>query len=129
MQFGFAREYRELEDVHELVAKGVAELGVASPKWKRNTSLEELGDAKDSLRRHEGKDVRLLEVDVRRIDDERNALANLVAETARERIVALLGVHEGRAGDAVFLGIEEDIDVLAGEHVPIEAPILNLVLA
>jgi hypothetical protein len=125
----FAGKHRELEDVHELMAQRVAELGVAPSERKRDASLEKLGDAENSFRRYEGQDVRLLEVHVRRINDQRNALPDLVAESARKRIVALLRVHECGARDAFFFRIKEDVDVLPGEHVPIETPVLNLVLA
>ncbi len=129
MQCGLAREDGELEDVDELVAQRVAEFRVTAPERQRHSSLQEFSDTENSLRRDEGEDVRLLEVDVGGVDDERNALADFVAEPSRERVVTLLGVDERGARDAFFLRIEKDIDVLAGNDVPIEATILDLVLA
>src|SRR5688500_13260183 len=105
------------------MAQRVAELGIAPSERKRDASLEKLGDAKNSYRGNEREDVRLLEIHVRRIHDQRNALPDLVAESARERIVALLRVHECGARDAFFYRIKEDVDVLPGEHVPIETPV------
>src|SRR5687767_957705 len=129
MQRGFPREYGELEHVHELMAKRVAKLRIAAAEWQRDPALEKLSDAKNALGRDEREDVRLLEVDVGCVHDEGNALTHFVAETASKRVVALLGVHQGRAGDALFFGIEEHVHVLSREHVPIEATILDLVLA
>jgi hypothetical protein len=45
------------------------------------------------------------------------------------KAIALLAIGEREARDVLFLGIVVDIDVLAGEHVPLEVLVLDLVLA
>jgi hypothetical protein len=77
----------------------------------------------------EGAHVVLLEVVVRGIDDQRNAARHLVLEFRREVGVRLLGQHDGRAGEGLFLGIIENLDVLALQRQPMERVVLNLVLA
>src|SRR5688572_1735486 len=129
MQRGFPREYGKLEHVHELMAERVAKLRIAAAEWQRDTALEKLSDAKYSLGRNERENVRLLEVDVGCVHDEGNALTHFVPEAASQRVVALLGVHQSRASDALLFRIEEHVDVLSREHVPIELTILDLVLA
>jgi hypothetical protein len=41
----------------------------------------------------------------------------------------LLGVHERGARNALFFGVEEHVDVLPGENLPVEPAVLNLVLS
>lgn len=40
----------------------------------------------------------------------------------------MLGVYERGPCNALFLGVEEHVDVLPGEHLPVELAVLDLVL-
>src|SRR5690606_30036572 len=122
-------DLRDLEGVHQFVPEGVAELCVVAPERERDASLQVLGEAEDAVRDEARKDIGLLEVLVRGVDDERNALEGMVAESSLEDGKALLGVGECHARDPLLFGIVVDVDVLAAEHVPLEFAVLDLVLA
>ena len=118
----------QLEDMHQLVADGMAEVAVAPGEREGDPALQELRDAEQALRRHEGEHVRLLEVGVRGVDDERHAALHVVCEAALQHAVALLGVSERHATQLVLFRIEVEVHVLTAQHAPIEAAVLDLVL-
>src|SRR5262245_56970725 len=62
------------------------------------------------------------------VDDEGNAGADFMAELDGQGVVAGLGVGQCRGGELAFGGVIVQVDVLAPEDVPVEPPILNLVL-
>ena len=119
----------ELKHVHQLVPQGVAELGIAAGERQRDALLQELRDAEQPLRRHERQDVGLLEIGVRRIDDERDAPRGMVVEASLQDPVALFGEGERDATELLLFRIVVQVHVLAAQHVPVEAAILDLVLA
>jgi len=47
---------------------------------------------------------------------------------ALERVVALFGVRQSHAAQLFFFGIVVEVDVLAAQHPPIKAAVLDLVL-
>ncbi len=118
----------QLEFVHQLVADGVAELHVVAGERQRHAALQEIGDAEQALGRHEGQHVGLLEVGVRRVDDQGNAAVDGVRETPLQDAVTVLGVCEGDARQLFLFGIVVEVDVLAPQHMPVEIAVLNLVL-
>ena len=120
---------RQLEGVHQLVSDRVPELCVVAVERHRHPLLQELGDSEDTLGRDEREDVRLLEVGVRRVDDERDATGRREAELLLEVEEALLRVVESNAGELLLGRIEVEIDVRSAQHLPIESAVLHLVLA
>src|SRR6266513_4805303 len=104
------------------------EFGVAAAERQRNAPLQKLGHAQQTFRRNERQDVGLLEVAVGRVDNERNASSNSVIETALKRIVTLFGVRQRHPPQLFFFGIVIEVDMLAAQHTPIKAAVLNLVL-
>ena len=132
VQARVAREYlgleAQLEDVDQLVAQRVAKIGVAARERQRDAALQELGDAEQSLGRHERQDVGLLEVGMRGVDDQGNAAAHRVVETPRQHAVALLGVSQRHAAELFLLRVEVEIHVVAAQHAPVESAVLHLVL-
>src|SRR5207249_4850831 len=109
---GLGRE-AQLENVHQLVANRVPEFGVAAAERERDPPLQELRDTEQAFRRNEGEDVRLLEVTVRRVDDQRDTARDGVIEATLERVVARFGVCKGDAAELFFFRIVVEIDVLA----------------
>ena len=103
----------QLEDMHELVANRVAEFRVAAAERQRDSSLQELRDPEQTLRRNKGKDVHLLEVSVRRVNDQGDTARDGVIEATLEAVVARFGVREGDAAELFFFRIVVEIDVLA----------------
>ena len=122
------RREAQLVDVHELVTDRMPEFGVAAAERQRDAALEKLGDTKQPFGRNERQDVGLLEIAVRRVDNERNASSNCVIETALKRIVTLFGVRQRHPPQLFFFGIVIEVDMLAAQHAPIKAAVLNLVL-
>ena len=53
----------------------------------------------------------------------------MVIEAPLQGGVALFRVRQGHPPELLFLGIVVEIHMLAAQHVPVEAAILNLVLA
>src|SRR5690606_576467 len=61
--------------------------------------------------------------------DQRDPAERVVLEFLLEERVALLRVGERESRDLLLLGIVVDVEVLAGEDVPVEVLVLDLVLA
>ena len=118
----------QLEDVHQLVADRVPKLGIAPAERQRHSTPQELGDAEQALGRDERQDVGLLEIAVRGIHDQRDAPRDRVVEASLERVVTLFRVRQRHAAQLFLFGIVVEVDVLAAQHTPIKAAVLNLVL-
>ena len=67
-----------LKRVHELVGHHVIELGVRTGEREEDAPLQELGDAAGADPEQLRRDVRLLEVGMGSVEDERNAVSDLV---------------------------------------------------
>ncbi len=119
----------QLEDVHQLVSQRVAEVGVAPGKRQRHAALQELGGAEQAFGRREGQDVGLFKVGVGGVNDQRHAAAHRVGEAPLQRVVARFGVRQRHPSQLLFFGIVVQIHMFAAQHAPVEAPILDLVLA
>ena len=76
----------------------------------------------------ERQDVGLFEIDVGRVDEQRNPHADIVPELERQRIVARLGVGERDRREVRLGRIVVQVDVRALEHAPVESAVLDLVL-
>ncbi len=124
-----AAQLRQLEEVNQLVPNRVPEVLVAAVERQCDAPLQELREAGDPLREEIRGDVRLLEVLMRRVDDQRYAPERAVAEQRREGVEALLGVAQRQLRQRLLLRIIVDIHVGSGEDVPIEIGVLDFVLA
>ena len=118
----------QLKDVHQLVTDGVPELGVAAAERECDPALQKLGDAEQAFGGNERQDVRLLEVRMRCIHDQGDAARDGMVEAPLERVVALLGIGQCDAAQLFFFRIVVEIDVLAAQHAPVKAAVLDLVL-
>ena len=105
----------------------VLELGERPGIREDDAPLHELGEALHALRNEEGAHVRLLEVVVGAVDDERDHAGDFVLELGREILIALFGEDQGQPRDRLFLGIVENLDVIALQGQPVEILVLNLV--
>ncbi len=119
----------ELEDVHHLVPERVPKLGEVPAEREGDPPLEEVGGAEQPFRWGERQDVGLLEVRVRRVDHERHPLGHVVPELDGQRVVARLGMGQGRGRELGFRGIVVEIHVRAAKDAPVQLAILDLVLA
>ena len=118
----------ELEDVDQLVADRVTEVVVAPVEGQRHPLLQKLRDTQQAFRRHEREDVGLLEVGMRRVNDQRNATRDVVIEALLQDLEARFGVGQRDPPELLFFRIVVEVHMLAAQHVPIEAPVLDLVL-
>src|SRR5690606_9310319 len=75
------------------------------------------------------RDVRLLEVEVRRVEDEGNALAEAEGEAVLQLRVGLLREVRAVLGERLHLRVVVDVEVLGAEDVPVELLVLDLVTA
>ncbi len=115
--------------VAELVVDHVAEFAVVSFEGNDNPVLEQLRDPPDPLFQILGDDVGLLEIIVRIVDDERNAVHKLVAEELGQGGVGRLGGGGGKLREHVPPVGEIDVKVVGLEERPVELPVLDLILA
>ena len=119
----------EHEHVNELVVEDALELGQRAAQGQGNPALEELGEAGDALGQVAGDDVRLLEVDVRGINDQRNSALHGVAESALGMTESGLGHVTGIRSQLRFFRVEVEIEVFGLHLLPLETVVLHLVLA
>jgi hypothetical protein len=116
--------------VHELVAEDV--VGVAQRFGERHDDpvLQALGEPARGLRQGRGRRVRLLEVGLVGVHDDRLAVFEIVLEHAAQARVPALG-HPGGIGDqrVVFRLVRVEVEALGLQHVPVELLVLDLVAA
>src|SRR5690606_37760571 len=118
----------DLEGVDQLVAQRLEELRVVAAEREGDPAFEVFREPEDALGDEARVEVRLLEVLVRRVDDEGDAFERMVPEPSRELLERFLGVGEGEPRDWLLLGVVVDVDVFAVEDVPLEVAVLDLVL-
>src|SRR5215510_15969381 len=106
----------------------MAELGEIAAERERDPALEKVGDAEQPFGRGERKDVGLLEIAVRRVNNEGDAVGHLMTELEAKNLVALLRVLQRGRRQLGFFGIEVQVDVRALQNLPFELAILDLVL-
>ena len=113
--------------MHELVTQHVVGFGECARQRQHDTALLALGDAARAFADHAADDVRLFEVRMRGIKDERLARPDFVLEhRGKARIPAFR--HLGDAGSALALFfVEIHVEVFGLEHFELEIPVLNFV--
>ena len=119
----------EHEHVHEFVVDHVHEtLGVAGV-GQHHALAKGLGKPPGPLADQAVRDVGLLEVVGRRIEDERDLGLELVVEDPRQPEVGVLGDHGRARCELLLLRVEEDLEVRGVQDVPVEVLVLDLVAA
>ena len=116
-----------LELVHHLLLEDVLELGVRPGEGQHCAMLEELRDAAQAFTR--GVDhVGLLEIGLRRVENDRLPALELMMQNARQPGVGALGHARGIQGADTLVGIVVDVEVLGLNRLETEVAVLNLVL-
>ena len=121
-----AREV-ELEGVDDLVPEYVVRVAVRTPQGKDDPVLQPLGDAARALAHRAREDIRLLEVGMIGVEDERARIPDVVLEDPGDPLIPPLG-HPGTVlgGDSRFR-IEVNIVVWRRQDVEVEGLVLDLV--
>ena len=122
------RAFRDvvLKDVHELVAEHVVVVGVDARERHDDARPVRLRDAARAFLELLADDVRLLEVRMIGVEDERLAVER-VPERVRVARVPALGHARRVVDDQRLRRIEEIVEVIRLEDFPVEALVLNLV--
>ncbi len=94
---------------------------------EHDAPLQELEEPADAVGDEARRGVRLLEVDVRRVEDERRAPAERRSEAVFELVDLLLGHRRAHLGECPRLGVVVDVEVLRPQPVPPEALVGHLV--
>ncbi|HRQ77507.1 MAG TPA: hypothetical protein PLY94_02835 [Gemmatimonadaceae bacterium] len=123
-----AGEDVELEDVHHLVRERVLALPHIAGEEEHIALAQRVGDAERAFARV-ADDVVLGELVARAPDDDRLALAELVAEDAAQALIGALGHLAGVARDFFQLRVVVHVEVRRAEDLPAELAVLDLVLA
>ena len=122
-----AREPVEREHMGQLVADDPAEAAEVAVGRDHHAALEELEEAADAVGDKARRDVGALEVQVGRVEDDRDALDERHREAVLEARVRRLRLSGADARQRLRLGVVVDVEVLRAEHVPVEAVVLDLV--
>ena len=117
------------DGMHELVMNDMAKLLVISLEREDDAVLEELRYAADPLLEIFVDDVRLLEVVMRVVNDDGDALRDLVPERFADRGIGRFGDIRGKVGD-VFAPLTEINVEVRGLHIePFEFRVLDFILS
>jgi hypothetical protein len=118
-----------LKRVDQLVADHVVRVGEWTCEWEDDATAQSFGDAARAFPDLATNDVGLFELDVRAVEDQRLATAQLVLKQALEPRMPALGKARGDIHARFLAWIEVDIEVLGLQDLEIEGSILNLVVA
>ena len=118
-----------LEDVRQLVLDQRLQLLVGHVDRKDHPVPGRLGEGADALGDEVELDVVLLELGVRRVVDDRDALRNLVVQPARQLVVGRLGHRHDFLERVLFARVVVDVEVRRRVDVPVELVVDDLVLA
>ena len=119
----------ELERVHELVADHVIGVGERTAHRQDDAPPDRLGDAARAFTDLARDGVGLLEVGMRRVEHERLASAEFVAQHLLQPRVPALGHARGDVDAFLRARIEVDVEVLGLQDLEVEVLVLNLVAA
>jgi hypothetical protein len=115
-----------LEDVHQLVAEHVIVVGVDAGERHDHARAIRLRDAARSFLELLADDVRLLEIGVVGVEDQRLSIERVTKRVRMPRVPAL-GHSTGVANDRRLRPVEEVIEVLRLQDFPVEAFVLDFV--
>ncbi len=113
----------------QLVVDRRAELIQRPAEGNQHAAPAELGESGHPFGKEDRRHVRLLEILVAAVDDERDRLLHLIDEETPQAVIPLFGHREGDPREVFFLRIEVEPEVLALEHIPVEPRVLDLVLS
>ncbi len=126
---GPAVEHVVDDRMDKFMVNDVAELAVAPLERNHHAVLEELGDTADALLQVLPDHVRLLEIVVGIVHDNRNPVRDLVPEEMTDGNVRAFRGFGGKHGQVIPPLRVVDVKVIALNELPGEPLILNLVLA
>ena len=118
-----------LELVHHLVREHVLEVGVGTGEGEHVPVLVRIGDPFDPLAHAAGDGVGLREVGMRRVEDDRLPLAELVVQDPRQARVAPLRHPGGIQRRLAFFLVEVDVEVFGLDDLEVEGAVLDAVLS
>ena len=124
-----ARRDIELKGMNELVADDVIGVGQRPAERQDDPPPQRFGDAARAFAELPLNRVGLFEVRMRRVEDERLASPQLMAEQALETGQPSLGHTRGDVDPFTLVWIEVDVEMLGLENLEIELLVLNLVAA
>ena len=122
-----ARQLVEREHVDQFVPDDALEAVQVAVGRDHDAALEELEEAADAVRDEARRHVGLLEVQVGRVEDDRDAVRQRQVEARLQRVVPVLGRLGADGREVLGLGVVVDVEVLRFEDVPLEAVVLDLV--
>ena len=116
-----------LENVGQFVDEDIAELVEVTRKGDDHAEAQRLGKASDARRQKVGKDIGLLELVVRLIDDDRRPVRKVVVQDLADVIVALFEVLDCPHGQILEFRLKVKLYVLAFEDLPLEVAVADFV--
>ena len=119
----------ELKGVHQLVADDVIGVGERAAERQDHAPSKRFGDAARALADLTADRIGLLEVRVRRIEDERLASAQLVLQYPPQPRAPAFRHARGDGGGVPLLLVEVHVEVLGPQHLELERAVLDLVAA
>ena len=123
-----ARGHVVLEGVHQLVAEHVVGFGEAAGERQDDAALEHLGDAAGAFADVAGERVRLLEVRMGGVEDERLPRRSARGRSSVDsRAYQRSAMRAASSNGRFFLRVVVDVEVLGLEHLEVEAVVLDLV--
>ena len=117
------------EDMNQLVPDDVAKIPHRTVVWNDDAPFEKLEETADAFRDKVGRRVRLLEVKVRAVKNERDAIEDVMIELLLEHAITLFGKVCTALREILHLRIIIDVEVFGLEDMPIEISILDFIAA
>ncbi len=118
-----------LEDVGQLVEDQLHQLGVGQVHRQHHPVAHRRGEGADALGDEVEDDVVLLERRVGLVEDQRRRLLDLVVELLRQVVVGALGERHHLLQQVRLLLVVVDVEMGRVVDLPVEVPVLDLVLA
>src|SRR4051794_20799148 len=96
---------------------------------KYDAVFEKLGDTTDTFRQKLADGIRLLKIVVRIINEDRDAVRDVVFQHALDRVQCGFGVVRAKLGKFAAALIKIDIEVRRLDELPVEVLVFDLILA
>ena len=113
--------------MHKLVPDDMGKLLHRTLEGNDHASLEELKKTTDPFRDEPGRDVRLLEMEMRAVENKRDAVGDIMVELLLEMFVTLLREERPALREFLHLGVIINVEVLGAENLPFKFRVLDLV--
>jgi len=115
------------EDVYQLVADHMPKIPHRAVVRDDDSTFEELKEPSDTFRDKAGSGVGLLEVEMRAVKNERDAVADVVVELLFKDLVALFRKERSALGEVFHFGIVIDVEVVSFQNMPVEIGVLDFI--